>query len=65
MDFIVLFRFQPSELAKLFLPVFIASYFTQLEVPKYTLKAEWPFKAYLVPLGVLFFTTALILNSPI
>jgi rod shape determining protein RodA len=58
------FRFQPSELAKLFLPVFIASYFTQLEVPKYTLKAEWPFKAYLVPLGVLFFTTALILKQP-
>ncbi len=58
------FRFQPSELAKLFLPVFIASYFTEIEVPKYTLKAERPFKAYVFPLVVLFFTSALILKQP-
>jgi len=58
------FRFQPSEMAKLFLPVFIASYFTQLELPKYTLKTEQAFKLYTFPLGVLFFTAALILKQP-
>jgi rod shape determining protein RodA len=58
------FRFQPSELAKLFLPVFIASYFTELETPKYTLQYTMPFKNFLLPLGVLFFTFVLILKQP-
>lgn len=57
-------RFQPSELAKLFLPVFIASHFTELEAPKYTLKYAPPFKSFLFPLAALFLTFVLILKQP-
>lgn len=58
------FRFQPSELAKLFLPVFIASYFAEQETPKYTLQYTIPFRSFLFPLGVLFTTFVLILKQP-
>lgn len=58
------FRFQPSELAKLFLPVFIASYFTELDEPKFMRHMVLPFKSFLLPLGVLFSTFFLILKQP-
>ncbi len=57
-------RFQPSELAKLFLPVFFASYFTDLETPKYYAYPPIPFKDFLLPLGFLFFSFVLILKQP-
>jgi rod shape determining protein RodA len=58
------FRFQPSELVKLFLPVFIASYFTELEIPKFYALPPIPFKDFLMPLGTLFFAFFLILKQP-
>lgn len=58
------FRFQPSELAKLFLPVFIASYFSELEIPKYYVRPPIPFKDFLFPLGVVFFSFLLIRKQP-
>jgi rod shape determining protein RodA len=59
------FRFQPSELAKLFLPVFIAQYFskqnlkTQGPLPKKT-----PLKTFLLPLFAIFISFFLILRQP-
>lgn len=58
------FRFQPSELVKLFMPIFIASYFSELELPKYYTRPVIPFKDFLLPLGVLFFSFLLILKQP-
>ncbi len=58
------FRFQPSELAKLFLPTFIASYFAELETPKYHVHPPIPFKDFLFPLGILLLSFLLILKQP-
>jgi rod shape determining protein RodA len=59
-----IFKFQPSELAKLFLPAFIASYFTELETPKYYIEQPIPFRDFMFPLGILFFSFLLILKQP-
>lgn len=58
------FRFQPSELAKLLLPTFIASYFSELETPKYYAYPPIPFKDFFAPLIVVFGSCLLILKQP-
>jgi rod shape determining protein RodA len=58
------FKFQPSELAKLCLPVFLASYFSELELPKFYANPPIPFRDFFFPLGMLFFTFVLILKQP-
>lgn len=58
------FKFQPSELVKLFLPAFMAGYFSELEVPRYRLSEKMPFKDFLFPLGVLGVSFLLILKQP-
>ncbi len=58
------FRFQPSELIKLFLPAFVASYFTELELPKFYSEQHLNFKDFLYPLGMIFFSGLLILKQP-
>ena len=58
------FKFQPSELAKLCLPVFLASYFSELELPKFYANPPIPFRDFFFPLGMLFFTFLLILKQP-
>lgn len=58
------FRFQPSELTKLFLPTFIASYFSELETPKYHVHPPIAFKDFLMPLSVLASSCLLILKQP-
>jgi len=58
------FRFQPSELAKLCLPVFFATYFSELELPKYYANPPIPFRDFLFPLSMLFFMFVLILKQP-
>lgn len=57
-------RVQPSELAKLFLPVFFAYYFSEQEIPKYHAPSKLPFKDFLFPLGILFISFVLILKQP-
>lgn len=60
------FRFQPSELAKFFLPLFIAYYFCETTVPKYKF-SQVPrliYKDFLSPLGVLAVSFFLILKQP-
>jgi len=58
------FRFQPSEVIKLFFPVFIATYFGEIHVPKYTKKMIIPFKDFLFPLCMLVISFLLILKQP-
>lgn len=58
------FRFQPSELAKLFLPAFIASYFSELEIPKYFVYPPISWQDFLVPVSVVGFSFLLILKQP-
>lgn len=60
------FRFQPSELTKFFLPLFIAYYFCETTVPKYRFSQapQLKLKDFLFPLGVLFFSFALIRKQP-
>ncbi|MFA6263918.1 MAG: FtsW/RodA/SpoVE family cell cycle protein [Candidatus Babeliales bacterium] len=58
------FRFQPSELIKLFLPAFIASYFSELETPKYYAYPPIPFTDFLIPLAVLSCSCLLIAKQP-
>lgn len=58
------FRFQPSELTKLFLPSFIASYFSELETPKYYVEPPISFKDFMIPIGTLFFSFLLIRKQP-
>src|SRR5579862_7594463 len=56
-------RFQPSELAKLFLPVFVACSLSELEQPKYrsnTLSSQ----NFVRPVGILFFSFLVILKQP-
>ncbi len=58
------FSFQPSELAKLCLPAFIASYFSDLEIPKYHAEPPLSFRDFLFPVGMLFCGFILILKQP-
>jgi len=57
-------RVQPSELAKLFLPVFFAYYFSEQDIPKYYAPSKLPFKDFLFPLSILFVSFVLILKQP-
>ena len=60
-----LFRFQPSELAKLFFPVFIAYYFVEQDTPKYHIhKQQLSIKVVWFPMFVLFTSFLLILKQP-
>jgi len=58
------FRFQPSELVKLFFPAFIASYFSELEMPKYYVSPVLALQDFAVPLGFLLFSALIILKQP-
>lgn len=57
------FRFQPSELAKLLLPMFFGFYFSEHHSKDGT-STSIPFKAFLFPLGVLFLSFILIRSQP-
>lgn len=57
-------RVQPSELAKLFLPVFFAYYFSEQDIPAYSAPEKLPLKDFLFPLVVLFLSFLLILKQP-
>lgn len=58
------FRFQPSDLAKLFLPVFIASYFGDEQVGATQVQEFRSFKRFLFPLAVLFLSFILVVKQP-
>lgn len=59
------FRFQPSELIKLFFPVFVATLFSELDLPKYQMaRTEAHFNDFLFPLGALIVSFVLILKQP-
>jgi rod shape determining protein RodA len=57
-------RVQPSELAKLFLPVFIAYYFSEQELPKYYTQLKIPLRDFIFPLSVILMSFLLILKQP-
>lgn len=59
-------RFQPSELTKFFLPLFIAYYFCETTVPKYKFSQvpRLTYKDFLFPLGVLAISFILIRKQP-
>lgn len=57
-------RFQPSEIAKFFFPLFVAYYFSELEIPRLPTPHSVPFKDFLFPLGVLGVSFILILKQP-
>ncbi len=59
-------RFQPSELTKFFLPLFIAYYFCETTVPKYKFSQvpRLTYKDFLFPLGVLVLSFVLIRKQP-
>ncbi len=57
-------RFQPSELAKLFFPLFVAYYFSELEIPRLPTPNAVFFKEFIFPLGILGISFLLILKQP-
>jgi len=57
-------RFQPSELAKLFLPVFVACSFSDLEETKFGSALTPSFRDFLWPLGILLISFLIILKQP-
>lgn len=57
-------RFQPSELAKFFFPLFVAYYFSELEIPRLPTPNAVFFKEFLFPLGILGLSFLLILKQP-
>ncbi len=57
-------RFQPSELAKLFFPLFVAYYFSELEIPRLPTPHAVSFRDFLFPLGILGISFLLILKQP-
>ncbi len=60
-----LFRFQPSELTKLFLPVFLAHYFREQKSSKYHKQFKpITFNEFVFPLIILFISFVLILKQP-
>lgn len=60
------FRFQPSELVKLFLPVFIAYYFCETTVPKYRFAQvqQLTMRDFYFPLSILAISFLLIRKQP-
>ncbi len=58
------FKFQPSELTKLFLPAFMAVYFSEQNIPKYHKKFKPKIKDFLFPSIILFISFLLILKQP-
>jgi len=58
------FRFQPSELSKLFLPAFMAFYFSEQNMPKYHKKFQPQIKDFLFPAITLLVSFVLILKQP-
>ncbi len=61
---IYFFKFQPSELTKLFLPTFMAYYFTEYKPLKTSHLGKIKFNNFIFPLGILFMTFSLILKQP-
>ncbi len=57
-------RFQPSELAKFFFPLFVAYYFSELEIPRLPTPTSVRLKEFLFPLAVLGISFLLILKQP-
>ncbi|MFH1644138.1 MAG: rod shape-determining protein RodA [bacterium] len=58
------FKFQPSELVKLFLPSFLAFYFLEQDLPKYHKKFNPKSKDFLFPAIILFISFLLIFKQP-
>lgn len=58
------FKFQPSELTKLFLPSFMAFYFSEQNMPKYNKKFKPKIKDFIFPSIILFISFFLILKQP-
>ncbi len=58
------FKFQPSELTKLFLPAFIASYFADIGVPRFFTELPVIFRDFLPALALVGFSFLLILKQP-
>lgn len=61
---IYFFKFQPSELTKLFLPTFLAYYFSEYKPLKINSLGKIKFSNFIFPLGILFMTFSLILKQP-
>jgi rod shape determining protein RodA len=57
-------RFQPSEFAKFLFPLFVAYYFSELEIPRLPIPNAVSFKEFLFPLCVLGISFLLILKQP-
>ena len=57
-------NFQPSELVKFIFPLFVAYYFSELEIPHIPMQNYIPFKEFVFPLSVLFISFILILKQP-
>lgn len=57
-------RFQPSELAKFFFPLFVAYYFSELEIPRLPTPNALALKEFFFPLIVLGISFLLILKQP-
>lgn len=57
-------RFQPSELAKFFFPLFVAYYFSELEIPRLPTPDSVSLKEFLLPLVILCVSFLLILKQP-
>ncbi len=58
------FKFQPSELSKLFLPPFIATYFIEQNLPKFHARFSLYWKEFIFPIIILFTSFFLILKQP-
>ncbi len=58
------FRFQPSELAKLFLPAFLGCYFFGDEITALTLPTDIETREFIFPLSMLGISTLLIIRQP-
>ncbi len=61
---IYFFKFQPSELTKFFLPMFLAYYFSEYKPLKINGFGKIKFSNFIFPLGVLLMTFSLILKQP-
>lgn len=61
---IYFFKFQPSELTKFFLPIFVAYYFYEYKNLQITIAGKAAFKNFITPLIILFIAFVLILKQP-